>query len=1178
MAVAFFTATVAYLALCVQHMLTSTIAPSANIQIPRFVVGDSASQFVGLFAIGIIFLAFDIRARDVRDRISGIIDAKPVSNLELVVGRLGGILILLCIPMLVFLGLVLMHGALAGLAGWSFGAPIDIWSVLSFLTWDVVPNLAWWGGLVMFLAVILRNRLLVVLTALGIFALNTWFITKLSWGHMEVAGALTSQVIHPSDVAPVFATGTIVLQRVAWMLLSIGFLLSAAALLPRLLPRRGLFGLSGVGTFGAGILVLVGMFQSYANESNQKDEWVQLHQMQEITSFPDVKHLSGEVIIKPGNRIELNLSLTVAPPQLNTTDHVTFSLNPGYVIKQLTLGAKEIDDYTFQDGLLTIPAQHFGVDSVVLAIEAVGKPDHRFAYLDARIDLKAAKVLDFRMAMVRFLGNKSYVFQPTYVALLPGISWYPSSGVAVGRDDLQNYPRDYFTIDLTVTVPKNWLVAGPGKSELETGLNRRTSYRFRPTNPVIDVALIGSKFERVAMTVHDIEFELLYSTKHRSTFAAMEPLLPQLQEWISDRLEIAEQYGLRYPYETLTLVEVPSYLRVLGGGWSMDSTLFAPGVVMIRETGLPTARFDVQFKQQEGEQSFRELLAYVDNDLQGGNPLNGIARNFVTYQMSPIGRGAIALNYFFEDLVGDLLVERLPYYTTSTALSLLGGAQFQTAVGEDSVSVSIGVGNPGEQPPRARSGAMIIREQNIHNLNSRSKVEESSVSDLNFHAEPIESYDAVLLRSTYALAALKEWTGEETLGSILRDLLQKYRGLNFSYEEFREIATVHEPRFEDITQNWLSTNRLPGFIVSEPTIERQSNDDPDNPIFQTVFSLRNAEQVPGVVKVHWREEQPFGASGEDSTMHSLPPFLIEPKSSYQLAIKSTLKPTSVTIDAPMSLNRVPIELKVPSIDDESISTSNPLPDITPVDWNPIRSDQVIVDDLDPGFSVSGEPKELQIPQFFMFFVEAGLAASGFNQSMDHGLPVIPWGGNTRQWTRVQGSGFGRYRNTFAQVPRIPMVVSVEEMFAAEFAADLLNTGLWALEYSVPSRIVLEAIGLDHDDVEQEATEGNVPRTPDKLTLALNIRANGEIIPIELDIVAHGGTLETTVNYDNGDAQTISYPLDNSFGPPNPAKWVALGSFDITDTHVTVEVSSAHTVPYVFADAVRWTYVENGESD
>ena len=192
----------------------------------------------------------------------------------------------------------------------------------------------------------------------------------------------------------------------------------------------------------------------------------------------------------------MNLTLTLVPPQQNATDQVTFTLNPDYKIKKVVLDSKEIEDHAFRDGLLKIPAYHFGDETTTLQIECVGKPDPKFAYLDAKIDLSGANVMDFSVAMARFLGNQSYVFKSDYVALLPGVSWYPTAGVAIGHDDPQTYPKDHFLVDLSVTVPKKWTVAGPGKRELQTNDDGKNTFRFRPENPVVDVVLAASKFER----------------------------------------------------------------------------------------------------------------------------------------------------------------------------------------------------------------------------------------------------------------------------------------------------------------------------------------------------------------------------------------------------------------------------------------------------------------------------------------------------------------------------------------------------------------------------------------------------------------------------------------------------------------------------------------------------------
>ncbi len=1185
---AFLTATGGYLVVCASHMIASTIGPSA--QIPRFVVGETATQFVGVFTLGIIFLAFDIRARDIRDRISGIIDAKPVSNLELVVGRMSGILILLCIPMLLFIGLVLLHGTLAAIFGWSFGAPIEIWSVFSFLVWDVVPQLAWWGGIIMLLAVVLRNRLLVVLTALGIFVLNTWLVTQLSWGQLEIAGGVTSQVVYPSDVAPVFATATIITQRVAWMLLSIGILGGAAALLPRQMSRRMLLGSASIFTFGLGVVILIGLFSSQSQELKQKTAWLQVHQSQDTTSFPDVTSLTGDVIIKPGNRIELNLTLTLLPPQQNATNQVTFALNRRYKIKKVAIDTKEIEDHAFHDGLLTIPSYHFGDESATLQITCEGKPDPKFAYLDAKIDLSSASVFDFSVAMARFLGNQSYVFRPDYVALLPGVSWYPTAGVAVGRDDPQTYPKDHFLVDLSVTVPKQWTVAGPGKRELQSNNDGKDTFRFRPKNPVVDVVLVASKFERYAMTVKDIEFELLYSAKHRKSFEAMESLVPELQKWIADRLTAAEKYGLTYPYEALTLVEVPSHLRVLGGGWSMDSTLYGPGVVMIRETGIPTARFDVSLKDLEAEEAFRDLLYYVDNDLQSSNPLNRIARNFVSYQTSPIGQSAIALQIFIDDIVGDLILERLPYFTTNTALNPLGIEQTYVAGQDASLPVSVSVESPDEPTRNFFSGSMFMRELSVHNPSVWSKIEELALTELNFHEEPIQSYHAVLLRNTYAISALKEWVDEEALSNIFGDLLRKFRGQNFSFEEFREIAITYEPRFDEITQNFITSNQLPGYIVSDPIIELLPTEDNETPVYQTVFNLRNAESGSGVVTVHWDEEQAIGGDEDDVSRSSLEPVIVEPNNSYRFAIKSSQKPTKLLIEAPISLNRKPIEMTIPSTDDAELNTASSRPTTTRTQWNPNRPDIVVVDDLDPNFSLSGKPQEWPVPWFVPnFMVEIGSSIMGDSEAVDRGLPTYDRGNPSVQWTRFLGSGFGRYRSTYTRVPSAGEDDPEAGGFGAEFVAELPKGGMWALEYSVPGRVLLEQIlyELVGDDEDTTMSDEEQADSSDKQTLGLVVRIDDQEIPLELDPltlrnVVDVGYWESSFKKIYRTRRTAERVFGDYFRNTeksvDPCYWIALGSFNVENPQVTVKVSNKNSIRDTFADAIRWTYLGDGNSD
>ena len=455
-------------------------------------------------------------------------------------------------------------------------------------------------------------------------------------------------------------------------------------------------------------------------------------------------------------------------------------------------------------------------------------------------------------------------------------------------------------------------------------------------------------------------------------------------------------------------------------------------------------------------------------------------------------------------------------------------------------------------------------------------------SDLDFHEEPIKSYDAALLRNTYALSALKEYVGEEVLGKILRDLVQEYRGLNFSHEDFREIAIAHEPRFEDIAQNWLNTNKLPGFVVSGPSIEQLPTDDLDSTIFQTVFKLRNVEPVPGIVKVSWTEEQAFGANQGDFSVGNLPVQQIEPDSSYQFAVKSNLKPTSVTIEVPMSLNRTPIKLSIPSLDEIETSFSSSQPNIKPIQWNPIRSDQVIIDDLDPGFSVSGNPKEPEVPRFVPKCLEEFVKSfREQSEGMDLGLPTYNRSNSILQWTRAQKSGFGRYRNTFTRVRSVSVETAHEDLFSAKFAANLPYTGMWTLEYSVPGRILLELMLRDRHNTKSESPSEHRSESSVEYTTTLVVRINNQLTPIELNPLELQEEVDvsgwdTMISHKNiTDRQLVRF-FREAERFVNASYWIALGTFNVADPRVEVEILNNSFVSDTFADAVRWTYEESGE--
>ena len=211
---------------------------------------------------------------------------------------------------------------------------------------------------------------------------------------------------------------------------------------------------------------------------------------------------------------------------------------------------------------------------------------------------------------------------------MPTSSWLPRPGANFDMEDPSRRPRDFFHADLEVEVPVGWLVAGPGRRE-PVGDGR---FRFRPAAPVPDIGFVASRFERRALHVADIELELLVSPGHIRNIAFFADAADALAVRVEELFVAAEDAGLGYPYEALSLVEVPAQLRTYGGGWRMDTVLSLPGVMLLRELGFPTSRFERQFRDPEslaemasaeggvGAAKVRALARFFENDVNGGNP------------------------------------------------------------------------------------------------------------------------------------------------------------------------------------------------------------------------------------------------------------------------------------------------------------------------------------------------------------------------------------------------------------------------------------------------------------------------------------------------------------------------------------------------------------------------------
>ena len=1088
---------------------------------PRVLVTAIGMIMVTVLVVGIVFLAFDIRSRDQRERMAEVLDARPIGTVSLLAGRLTGLVFVLWLAIALVMGLIQGIGALAKAFDWWGGDTLEPVTLTSFLLLDAVPALVFWGSVVILLAVTVRNRLIVALAGLALFGLYFWATWETPFYLAPALVSFQAYLSTGSDVLPVFADGALILQRLAMLMLAAAFVVLAGALHPRGDGSgNGLrFGVAAA-LAGFAAACIGGVVVDAMNAREQRTQWIDVQAVAQAERRADIEFVRGSVVIDPGRR--LGLDLVYGLRAVDSLDELLFSFNPGLEVAELRLDGAPVDA-THDLGILRVPLPEplAAGERVELAISAAGVPDSQFGYLDSELDMD---LLHGEQGNAVLLGTEAAVFDSRFVALMPTVSWMPLPGAVTGQDNPVSYGRDFFTLDLEVEVPPEWLVAGPGQRQ-DAGDGR---FRFAPAAPVPEVALLASRFERRSLAVGELAFELLLYPGHGAHLSHYTDSVDSIRERIEEVLADANKAGLSYPYGGMSLVEVPARLRVFGGGWRMDTVQALPGIMLLREYGLPTARLDTALRMlrqfgefPEGDDAGREggrvkvglLEQFFANDFSGGKLEDAVARNFFKFQTGARGEGAIALDYVCHELTARLLFNRgVGDYFSPRVFSTVSGmnetmAQLMGgffAGGGVSLSVSVGGGTTTRAAVWSRAlGAPL--------------------DTLDPSEDGVGALDVLSLKAPAVARSIIDGLGRETAGRFLSELLRRYAGTNFTAEDFRTVAAETGADLDALLGDWLGDAQLPGFVASAADITRLTDDERGRPRYQVLVQVHNGESTPGLIRLGTVSE------GDEPARIWSDPIRVGGEASVEVGLVVERPPGEVWIAPYLSLNRNDFRLELPDVDPSEADDAEPLNGSRESQWRPPPEPGIVVDDLDPGFSITYATPDDEA----RYATESGWWTGDVD--IDQGLPVynpfvLPTGG----WKRMEVPGtWGRYRHTVASASQ------GDGRASARFSAQLPEAGRWRVGYHLPE------LGRPNN-VSGGAFSVRIQTgilTREKGSLDLKIVADGEETPVEFDASAA------------------------SIG------WNDLGEFSLPAGEVSLVVSDQTSGSLVVADAVRWRLVE-----
>lgn len=1117
--------------------------PMLGVISPRYIMSLLSGSFLSLFCVGVLLLTFDQLKRDERSRIHEVISSKPVSNFNLFTGRLLGVSITMVIPMLFFLFSIVIYGVIADTFSFQFGGPVELWSVVSFIFLDIVPNFLFFGSMVILCSSLFKSRLLAIVLALcclfGLFWINSRLPLDISRPLQTVSG----NVLFPSELIPTLYTPVIIFNRITLLLAAVGFLYWASVLNGRITSSRSMDLVLGSSSFCFGLIVVGVMFGVQTLEHNRINKWIDVHNEYFIPrSFPDVREIRGTIDIKPSQSLSLNLTLDVIVNTDQGSDFVVFSFNPAYRISHLTVDGENVHDHEFRHGLLKIPRRHFTSDTTELEITAKGRPDGRFAYLDSVDTLSEIVGPDVRQ--LRHLGTENSIFRTEFVALLPGIKWYPTSGTATNEDAWEHRKRDFFTIDVDVVVPRNWYVAGPARRQTVAD-NKRTTYRYKQSTPLSEFALVGSRFESASMEIEGVLFEILFSKAHRKTIKSFARAEKYIREKVQQYVEEVRVAGFDYPFGAFTLVEVPATLRVFGGGIGMDTVMCPPGIVMIREPTLPTIPVNslihqslrrlwgqqVTTEEQWLELEIDSVADYLQHPVFESNVGLGFFRNLLVQQTSATENGAHAINTLLEHFIRTMF----PYAEVDFDFQLVLDRTILNLASVEPLKILAPILTRNQDD---LSYEMQRRVQTV--LNSPEVweyVESLSLLDTELSENNNLAARALRIRTLRLAQYLVESIGLETLAPILADLSNRFRGRTFNFKEFTELFAEHGVSLDELAGDLIGKASLPGFIGSILTTHQLDSE--DRPKYETTFLLQNDESVSGPVNLALT----IPLNSYSSFNVPLQPILVQGNQSLQVAIESSNPIQQIWIKPYLSQNRMDLRLDLPQ--SNQLQELQHVPDDRPFiksieEIVPEQStnSSITIDDLDPGFSLVELRDTSALISKFSQFLRPFLGEA--EVPLDRSLPIFQLRNpKPNIWSRTSDfTAFGTYRRTIA------LSESGDGSTAAKFSATLPNVGEWKLEFYLPKGHIYEKVTY----------RGNTTTTTRYLNVYLGT--------INLNIQSGPTTIAKTL-----DPRTLS------------PGWQTLGSFDFTTPVVDVLVSNKSEnsfYKYVFADAIRWTPVKTKE--
>ena len=1107
--------------------------PTAGMNAPKYLLSNIDPTIFLFFQWASLILLFDLAHRHKRNRIDEVMDTTPITNLEVLVGRTLAVAGIVWFIGLFNISIMQVIGCFSYF-GWHYAETLQWHSIVNLVLVDAPVNLIFWCSVLILLGVVLRTRILVVLVGSAAMFGWYWLVIRSPYSMLSLVSPSSNDTIFISELIPSFLSFNTFVVRVSYVLFAAFFLICATLLKNRMDgSKTRIFNLGLLLTsLTCGIGVFIWGFWGLLTPVSQFEQWKAVHAQYEWVDDVDIQRISGDLHIVANKILDAKFVISIVKNSGSSTKPLVFTLNPGLRIQKLEIRGSPVD-YNFDNGLLEIQTTNVEIGiPIELIINARGKPTPNFAYLDSAVDYLSDG--DVSVTSAKLLGKDGSVFNSSYIALMPGIHWYPTPGPMNAENRKSQTVRDFFAVELNVTLePAAWnLIASASVSQSATTPN---TYSVRSSAQVPEIGLFASRFQHSTIEVGGVRFSMFLHVNHTENLHPITDWNDTLRETVEWWIEECHRVGLTFPVETMTFVEVPRSLRTVGGGWRMDAVDTLPnGLVLLKEHGYPRANLQLatdryikrvkswgpEFEEVSNLAPLRLLTLYFDRGKGTDAPWSSLNKHLWTHHTTPSGAYASTIDQIVNWLVASLPSElhrpkrQFSIYSTLRVADFTNLQFVAARRGLDDVQ-----SNPNIVHREYESDTVRLERTFVERFSIWNHIEENGISRATKPMRSRRELEALLLKTREIASGLRDVNDQEKIFRWIHELRNQYHARNFTYQDFINSAKKHEIKYEPFLTEWITKNTIPAYRVREHKIRQMADDERGNTQYQTTVVLENTKSVAGYVKLM--------IPTEETAEWSLPYFddehsiEIHGNTTLRVRLTTAYKIAGFKLNPGLSYNRESLyfELHEQIGSLEPIQTSSPFIEV--VDSYP-KDGSIIVDDLDGGFQVHQRTPHLKPSRKFGPF--AWLSDQHTEVVLDENLPLQTGFGLSRSLPNY----WHRQTQNLMLAP-----FGHRDSPVVEFKTTIPADGEWQLNYHYPWVVPIEW--------------RNESEIPDDDTLSIVISQS---------------------------EQTYEAPLDIK---PMSYGWNIVGKFELKSDPVSVKIvyrpKSHSDSVRIYADAIRWTPID-----